>query len=349
MKNNRLIYMLLVILTIWCIFLTVVSFGEDKQTENNININEYNVNGFSTDLTKIVEEKKGSIVSISANSNVSTGFIYKQEGDTVYVLTCYHGIADVNSVYVCFESGFNINANVVGKNIYADLAVLSVNIPYDVEPLELGDASLVHSGEFIISIGTPTSLEYSNSVELGMISNNIRTIENNILVGEENIIYYLDVLQLSSNLKPGYSGSPVLNMNGDVIGMTTMSLDDRFNFAITANEIKIIADKIISNEQVKKYQLGIKGSYINEMPLFERTNLNLPVDVTYGLYVNKLMDNSIALTAGVKNSDIILTINGIKLNNINDYLAVVYSETDTLEFEVFRNGEIATFKVTIND
>lgn len=348
MKNNRLVYILIAILVIWCISLTVITVNLDKKETQEI-VNEYNVTGFSTDFTRIIDEKKASIVTISANGNISTGFVYKQEGETVYIITSYHGIADANSIYVNFENGTNTNATLIGKNIYADIAVVSITTPYDIEPLVLADADVVNSGEFVISIGTPVSAEYSNSVEIGMISNNIRTIENDISVNEEKIVYYLDVLQLSSNLKPGYSGSPVLNMNGEVIGIATMSLDDRFNFAITSNEAKIIADKLIANETIKKYQLGIKGSYIKDMPLYERTNLNLPVDVTYGLYVNKLMDNSVGNTAGIKSNDVILEINGTKLNSINDYLNVVYSETESLEFVLFRNGETIVSKVEIND
>lgn len=348
MKNNRLIYILIAVLTIWCISLTIFVVNTNSKETEEI-INEYEVNGFSTDFTKIIDEKKSSIVAISANGNVSSGFVYKQDGETIYIITSYHGVADANSVYVCLENGSNINAELVGKNEYADIAVVSIRVPYDIEPFKLADADIVNSGEFVISIGTPVSLEYSNSVEIGMISDNIRTIENDITVKDEKIVYYLDVLQLSSNLKPGYSGSPIINMNGEVVGVTTMSLDDRFNFAITANEAKIIADKLIAGDAIKKYQLGIKGNYIKDMPQYEKTNLNLPVDITYGLYVNKLMDGSIATVGGVKSNDVILEINGTKLSSINDYLKVVYTETDSLEFVVYRNGETITSKVEIND
>lgn len=348
MKNNRLIYILITLLTIWCIGLTVFNINQEKQ-ENNAVINQYEINGFSTDFTKIVDEKQASIVSINASGSISTGFVYKQENDLTYIITCYHSIADANNIFVYFKNGSGFEAKIVGTNAYADIAVLSVSLPYEIEPLLLADADTVSSGEFVISIGTPSSLEYSNSVEIGMVSNSIRTIENNIDFNDENIVYYLDVIQLSSNLKPGYSGSPILNMNGEVIGVVTMSLDERFNFAVTSNETEIIADKLIAGQDIKKYQLGIKGTYIEDMPMYEKTNLDLPVDVTYGLFVDRLMDNSVTLLAGVKTNDVILQINKTKLNNINDYLNIVYSETDAIEYTVFRNGETLTYKVNIND
>jgi len=347
MKNNKLLYLLIIILTIWCIVLT--AFTSNQKQENSDVINEIEVVGFSTDFTKIVDEYKGSVVSINANGSISTGFIYKQDGSKTYIISAYHGVADATSYLVSFESGYTINATLIGKNIYADIAILQVDIPYEVKPINLGDVTSLNAGEFVISIGTPISLEYSGSVELGMISSNLRTIENNITVAEKDINYYLDVIQLSSNLKPGYSGSPIINMNGDVVGMVTMCVNDNFNFAITANEIKIIANKIIMDSELKKYQLGMKCSYISSLPLYERTNLNLPIDINYGLYVNKLMDNSLALLAGVKTGDVILSINDIKINDINDYLSVVYDYSNYFKFDVLRNGEQYTYRIDIND
>lgn len=347
MKNNRLIYVLIVILAIWCIILTT-TINKTTVSENDT-VSEYNITGISTDFTKIIDDKKSSIVSVIGNGNVSTGFIYKQDGNDIYILCSYHGIADSMGISVYFASGYNTNAELVGSDIYLDLAVLKIESPYDVDTLILADSSDLNSGEFVISIGTPVSLEYSQSIELGMVSSQIRTIENSITVEDVTNNYYLDVIQLSSNLKPGYSGSPVINMNGDVIGMCTMSLDDRFNFAIVSNEIKVVADKLISGEEVNKNIFGIKGTYIKDMPLFEKSNLNLSVDTIGGLYVNKVLDSSICQKAEIKNGDVILSINGIAINNINDYLSVSYNKADSFEFEVLRENETIKTKVDLND
>lgn len=346
-SNNRFLYLLVIIITIWLIVLTTMLANKDNNEENNV-YNQVNVTGFSTDFTSIIDEHKTSIVSINANGVISTGFVYKQEGDNVYILTSYHGVADASSYYVYFANNYSCNAELIGKNIYTDIAVLKVTSPYEIQALSLADSSFIKSGEFVISIGTPFSLEYDASVELGMISNPSRTIENSVTVNDETIEYNLDVIQLSSNLKPGYSGSPILNMNGEVIGMTTMSLDNNLNFAITSNEIKILANKLINNEQVIKYQLGIKGNYIANMPMFEKSSLNLPVDLLTGMYVEKLSENSLALTAGVKQGDVILSINGIEMLNSDSYLSVVYSETEFFEFVVQRNNEILTYRIDFN-
>ena len=348
MKNNRVLYILILMLTVWCIGLTIYTSSFSKYETKQI-VNNIEITGISSDLTDIIEKRKNSIVTINANGSTASGFIYSQIEDSIYVLTCYHVVADAPSIYVGFANSLNINATLIGKDLYTDLAVLEVKSPYQVEQLKLTDINLCKSGEFIVSIGTPLSNEYSQSVELGMVSNPRRTIENSITVDSQKINYYLNVVQLSSNLKPGYSGSPVLNTNGDVVGMTTMSLADGINFAITANEISIIADKLISQETITKYQLGIKGSYISEMPMFERSNLNIPVDITHGLYVEKLMESCFGFASGLKNGDIILKINDIDMNNINDYLKVSYSETDSFTFNIYRDEQYIDLRIDIND
>lgn len=347
MKNNKVLYLLVFLLIIWCIALTV--FISNQNNETNEIINKYEVDGFSTDLTEVVEKCKNSIVTVDANGEISTGFVYKQINNKIYILTSYHGVADASKYNVYFSNNLSFVGEVIGFNEYADIAVIEIESPYSVEALGFADTNMLSTGEFVVSIGTPLSIEYDHSVEFGMISNNIKTILNSITIDSTVINYYLDVVQISSNLKPGYSGSPLLNMDGKVVGMTTMSLDETQNFAITANEVKIIADKLINGKNVKKYQLGIKGSYITNMPLFERTNLNLPVDIISGLYVETVMPNTAASLLELKNGDVISEINGTKITNINDYFNIVYNEQTYFELIVYRDGGYSTLRVDIND
>lgn len=348
MKNNRLIYLLIIIITIWCV---VLSVGTKNINTNNseVVINETKVSGFSTDFTEVVDKTVSSIVTINASGSISSGFVYKQENNDVYIVTSYHSLSEANSYYVYFKSGFSINAELIGKDIYSDIAVLKINSPYIIDSLIIGDSQLLKSGEFIISIGTPETLEYANSVELGLISNAVYMIENSISYNETKYNYYLDAVQISANLKPGYSGSPIINMAGEVVGLVTMSLNEKTVFALTSNEMQIIADKIIDREEVKKYQLGIKGLYIENMPLYERSNLNLSVDTINGLYVSKVMDNSICALAGIKPGDVILSINSTSINNFVDTLKATYENTAAFEFVVLSNGMQNTLRIDIND
>ena len=341
-KNNRLIYILILILSVW---LMILSFRPNSIVSRQEIINEYNVSGFSTDFSKVVEDNSSSIVSISADGSVLSGFIYRQDGDKVYVLTAYHGIEDASGITVVFGSSYSVNAVMKGYDIYTDLAVLELECPYKVSPVRIGDATLLKKGEFVICIGTPVSLDYAGSVQLGMIANERLTIENSVTVNYETYEYCLDVIELSSSLIPGYSGGPLLNMNGEVTGMITMSLDDRMCFALTANEIKAVAEKIISEQDGMKADIGIKGTYIKEMPNYEKANLNLDIQTISGLFVQKVMDDSLAFTVGVKPGDIVVKINDVPLDGLNEYLQISYQPYETYSFEVLRNGETLTLSI----
>ena len=342
MKNNRLVYILILILSVW---LMILSFRPSGSVSRQEVINEYNVSGFSTDFTKVVENSSSSFVSISADGTVLSGFIYRQEGDKVYLLSAYHGISDAGNITVVFGSSYSVNAAVTGYDIYTDLAVLELECPYQVTPVRMGDATLLKKGEFVICIGTPVSLDYAGSVQLGMIADERMTVENSISVDYQRLDYCLDVIELSSELIPGYSGAPLLNMNGEVAGMVTMSLNDEICFALTANEIRTVADRIIAAQDGVKANFGIKGVYIKEMPNYEKSNLNLDIQTISGLYVQRILDDSLAYAAGVKPGDVVVKINDVVLDGLNDYLQVSYQPYETYSFELLRNGEPLTLSI----
>ena len=344
MKNSKLPYLLIVLLTIWCFVLSSILYNNYKENTEKEVINEYDVSGFSTDFTKVIDEHKASIVTINCDGTISSGFVYKQIDKKVYILTSYHGVTG-SHINVSFSNVYSTKASLIDKDQYLDLAVLEIETPYNIETLSLGDSSIVSSGEFVITIGTPSSSDLSGSVEMGMISADNRVIENSITIDEKVINYYLDVLQLSGNLQSGYSGSPVINMNGEIIGMVTMNATNNINFAITANEIKYVADKIINQEELSKYQFGIKGKYIKDMDNYVKANLNIAIDTISGLYVDKVMDSSIASSVGIRSGDIVLTINDIDINDINDYFKAAYTKAEIIKFVVLRGQDKVTLLV----
>ena len=348
MKNNRLVYILISILTIW---LTVNTVSTKKEKERGIeeNINNYVVSGFSTDLTKVVDSVKSSVVTVNADGTISSGFVYKQDENKVYVITSYHGIENAISIHVTFDNAYVTTAKVVHNDIFSDIAILEIETSYEIKPMILGDSSICTTGEFVISIGTPTSIDYAGTVELGLISNELISIENEITVNDKKYSYFEDLIQISSNLKPGYSGAPIINMKGEVIGMCLMNDDSGNNFVLPINEIRTLCDRYFVSDSAHKVQLGIKGIYVNKLENYEKSYLNLSLETINGLYVLKVKENSISNIAGVKAGDVIKSINGKDIANTNDYLNAVYTNETSFEFIVNRNNEELKFIGVIND
>ena len=344
MKNNRLLYVLIVVLTVWCVILSS-ELSSLKSREASAIVNRYEINGFSTDFTRIIDKISPGVVTINADGNILSGFVYRQEEDNVYILSAYHGVSNVGSITVTFGSSYTLSGELVGHDIYTDLALIRITTPYLIEPLKLSDATLLKKGEFLITTGTPLSQDYAGSVQLCMVSENDRQIENTVSVGEERYSYYLDVVQLSSSLAAGYSGSPLFNMSGDVVGMNTMALNSSTSFALTINEAKIVADLLLNHSEVKRHQFGIKGSFLGDMHNYEKSNLDIGIDTINGIYVQKVKENSPASLAGLKPGDVVTSINGEEIADLNDYLKAMYSEEEEISFAYLRSGEVFTAAV----
>jgi serine protease Do len=346
MKNNRLLYILIIILAAWCVILSSQVSRLQSREDTSI-INQYEVNGFSTDFTQIIDETRSKVVTISADGNVLSGFVYRQDGDAVYILSAYHGVSNVNNINVTFGNSYTVNGELIGHDIFTDLAVIRIRTPYLIEAVRTGDAAMLKKGEFVICIGTPLSLDYEGSVELAMISAAPIQIENSIVVEEERYNYFLNMIQLDTNLLAGYSGSPLINMNGEVVGINTMSYNGSLVFSLTINEAKIIADQLISDSLVQRRFFGVKGTYLKDMYNYEKSNLNLSLETLNGLYVSRTRENGMAYGAGIRNGDVITKIDGEEISDLNSYLRSVYSPLDTATFEFIRNGEVQS--AVLND
>ena len=347
MKNNRLFYLLFAILFIWLLVLSINNSNNRNLTEIN-EIKEYNVSGFSTDLSKVYDQNKSSIVAIEQNDNISTGFIFTKKDNLVYIVTTYHGVSNGNNLNVYFNNGIRVKGNVYKYDIYNDLAIVECEFDYDVKPIALGNSSLVKTGEFVLGIGSVGSLEYDFSSQFGMIANKYREVLNHITYEGNRHDYYLGLIQLSGEFKEGFSGSPLFNMQGEVIGMINMK-DDEVVLALPINEIRIIAERMLNDEEYTKVQLGIKGSYVADMEKYESTSLNISVEIVSGYYVEDVLNNSLANKLGINKGDVILSINGVEINNIDDMYKAEYSLIDEYEIIINRNGEEITFKGNLND
>ena len=339
MKNNRLVYLLIIMLAVWLGFVSREAFSRKSNDSENV-ISQINVTGFSTDLTKVVKEADPSIVTINADGNISSGFVYAQNNDDAYILTAYHSVSAANNINVSFASSYTQKGELIGSDSYIDLAVIKINTPYEMKKLQPGDASILNKGEFVICIGTPSSMDYAGSVELGMISLKHLVVENAVITNDDRLSYYLDLIELSSFLQNGYSGSPVINMNGEFVGMVTMNITNNSVFAITANELHTVADKIISNEEIVRNNLGIKGTFISDMYNFEKSNLNIPIDTLSGIYTSRIREGSLAYEAGIRSGDIVFSINGRDIHGLNEYVdALYFDENDDITFEFLHNSE----------
>lgn len=350
MKNKSILFVAIIaILMIWVAVLTA-QINEYKKGISNIGgeANEYSVTGISTDLSKVADSVVDEVCTVVSLEKVSSGFIFERNDEAFYVVTCAHSIIDENRATVTLNNSMTYDAELVGMDVYSDIAVLKVNESIELPETKLGNSEVLNNGEFLLCIGTPSSQEFKNSVNFGIVSSKLRTISNSIIIEKNTHTYYTSLIQLSSAVDLGYSGAPCFNMAGELVGVITMKSQTE-TMAMPINEIRIIARRIIDNEEINKTQLGIKGLFVKDLRVYEKTNLGIGLEVIDGLYVSQIDTTATGYSLGILEDDVIKKINDKDIVDYDDYLEVVYNFPKEYKIELVRNNEIITLVGTIND
>lgn len=335
---------------------TATSRAEEVQVVNkNITISTSEID---TVITQVVEEIEPAVVTVvgtipgtqsifgrTADAQVSgSGFIVSDEG---YIITNNHVIADAdaNSVYVVLSDGTELDAQLVSRDIYADLAVLKVDgsMPA-VAPL--GDSEDLKPGETVIAIGSPLGT-FRNSVTVGVISATGRTLDTGEGYNMENLI------QTDAAINSGNSGGPLVNLAGEVIGVNTLivrgssysnTTAEGLGFAIPSDTVELISQQIISKGYFARPYLGIGIQNINTT-IAKRYNLA----VEWGGYVTEVATGSPAAKAGLRVQDIVTRIGDIEITEKNTYLNALfaYQPGDEVIIEFYRNNQKMSVSVVL--
>lgn len=318
-------------------------------------VNNTIVNGYTTDITNVVLNVSSKVVTVQSSVNYeyvySTASCIKYEEQVAYFVTNYHGVKDSENINVIFDSGAISQVTIVGYDEITDLAVLKANIDFKIIPFNFGDASLLKKGEFIVSIGTPVSIAYQNSVLIGNISGVKRSFTADLNNDEINDWETL-MIQTNLLLNEGDSGGPLINMSGELVGINTFKLVGNniqgMSFAIPINEARLIIEEIIETGTVTRSTLNITGKNMTDMSNYQKSYLGLSLDMTYGIYVEKVQVNSETAKAGLKQGDILIKINNKKLDNLNVLINELYyySKGDIVEISYLRDG--VENKVSVN-
>lgn len=346
MRKNVIIC-LFSITFIWLLIVSSIAVSNANNNVGGTNIEEVRVTGFSTDFTDVIKDCKSSMVAVEQNGKVSSGFIYKKKDDLVYIATSFHGVSESDSVNITFNNGTKVSAKVSGSDLFADVALVECEFPFDVKESKFGDSTLLKDGEFVLSIGTNNSMDYAFSNKFGMVSKNYQEIKNQVTFNDDNYEYYLGLIQLSGDFTKGYSGAAVLNMNGELVG-TILMQDNDITFALTGNELKMALDCLYNSISYTHVNFGFKGKYIKDLENYETNSLNINVDLGDGYYVSDVLPFSFASKTGILKGDVITSVNDIKLVNSDSLLKLIYSDELNFTFEILRNGEKLKLQGTID-
>jgi len=327
------------------------TFQQERVTKI-VNVN-YSEEQALAELFQDTDQSAVSVTAIGSDNAQGSGFVYDRKG---HIVTNEHVVEGATRVRVNFLDGSTRNAEIVGADPYTDLAVLKVD-KNNLQPLDLADSSEVSVGQRAAAIGNPFGLR--SSMTSGIISQKGRTLRT---AGEFSTP---NVLQTDAAINPGNSGGPLLNIQGEVVGVNT-AIESRtgtfsgVGFAIPANTVKEVVPELIDDGEFGHPWIGVSGLDLNP-DISQEMGLN----TTAGFLVVDVVEDSPASKAGLRagneernvtgrelrvGGDVITAIDGQRMRGINDVLLYLSRDTEvgqTIELTVIRDGERIKVPLTL--
>ena len=348
--------------------LVILQFNQKQEItkQNSTGITQTAVKNENS-TTQAVDKVKDAVVSIitySGNSQNSfvgaddtdidsnteqvnsegSGVIYKKEGESAYLVTNTHVINGAKKVDVRLTDGTKVPGEIVGSDTYSDIAVVKISSEKVSTVAEFGDSSQLAVGETAIAIGSPLGSEYANTVTQGIVSSLNRHVS---LKSEDGQAISTNAIQTDTAINPGNSGGPLINIQGQVIGITSSKIASNggtsvegLGFAIPANDVKNIIKQLEKDGKVTRPALGIHMVNLTNLSTADLQKLKLPDNVTSGVAVRSVQKNMPA-NGHLQQYDVITKIDDTKISSTTELQNALYSHSigDEMTVTYYRNGK----------
>lgn len=316
---------------------TVESVAKNSQTVANM---LENVTESVVGISKLTNAGGSILNNVSSEElGLGTGMIISDNG---YILSNSHVTGDKYSTcYVTIEEN-TYKGSVVWSDSNLDLSIVKVpanNLSYT----EFGDSDDLRVGQQVYAIGNPIGYEFRRTVTSGIVSALNRTIK---IDDSDNTSYISDLIQTDATINPGNSGGPLINSNGEIVGINTVKITsaEGIGFAIPINVVKPVVESFRKKGSFEEATLGI---YAYDSDVAEY--LNLKDKRNKGVYVSQILANGPASNSDLKEGDLITNIDGKSLNTINDLREYVYSKVpgDVVKLNVVRGENSREIEVAL--
>jgi 2-alkenal reductase len=380
-RNILLAVTILVFTTLACSFLTTPS----QEPPQNNDQNQYTIPASPTQspsnpgvdlvdqqdqLVSLYQAVNPGVVAIRVLSEdgggLGSGFVIDKQG---HIITNYHVVRDATELEIDFPSGYKTRGTLLGTDLDSDIAILKVDVPpEELVPLTMGDSDAVQVGQIVVAIGNPHG--YESTMTTGIISSLGRTMQSLHQAPGGGSFTAGDIIQTDAAINPGNSGGPLLNLNGEVIGVNVaiestnidifgQPVNSGIGFAVSINIVKRVVPSLITEGSYDYPYLGIRT--ISEIFLFQQEALGL--SRSNGIYILEVAPNSPADDAGLipgteptdildllAGGDLIIAIDGVKVRDFNEmitYLLNHSSPGDTVLMTVLRDNQEINVELTL--
>ena len=357
--------------------LVILQFNQKQEItkQNSTGITQTAVKNENS-TTQAVDKVKDAVVSIitySGNSQNSfvgaddtdidsnteqvnsegSGVIYKKEGESAYLVTNTHVINGAKKVDIRLADGTKVPGEIVGSDTYSDIAVVKISSEKVSTVAEFGDSSQLAVGETAIAIGSPLGSEYANTVTQGIVSSLNRHVS---LKAEDGQAISTNAIQTDTAINPGNSGGPLINIQGQVIGITSSKIASNggtsvegLGFAIPANDVINIIKQLEKDGKVTRPALGIHMVNLTNLSTADLKKLKLPENVTSGVAVRSVQKNMPA-NGHLQQYDVITKVDDTKISSTTELQNALYNHSigDEITVTYYRNGKEETTKIKLD-
>ena len=281
------------------------------------------------------------------------GVIYKKDDKDAYLVTNTHVINGASKVDIRLADGTKVPGEIVGSDTFSDIAVVKISSEKVTTVAEFGDSSQLSVGETAIAIGSPLGSEYANTVTQGIISSLNRNVS---LKSEDGQAISTKAIQTDTAINPGNSGGPLINIQGQVIGITSSKIASNggtsvegLGFAIPSNDAQNIIKQLESDGKVTRPALGIQMVNLSNVGASDLRKLNIPSGLTSGVVVRSVQNNMPA-NGHLQKYDVITKVDDKEIASSTDLQHALYNHAigDTIKITYYRNGKEETTSIKLD-
>jgi len=344
-----------------------------NNTTNTVTQTSYKNENATTQAVNKVKDAVVSVITYSANRQNSvfgndetdtdtdsqqvasegSGVIYKKNGKDAYLVTNTHVIKGASKVDIRLADGTKVPGEIVGSDTFSDIAVVKISSEKVTTVAEFGDSSKLNVGETAVAIGSPLGSEYANTVTQGIISSLNRNVS---LKSQDGQAISTKAIQTDTAINPGNSGGPLVNIQGQVIGITSSKIASNggtsvegLGFAIPSNDAQNIIKQLESDGKVTRPALGIQMVNLANIGASDLRKLNIPSSVTSGVVVKSVQSNMPA-SGHLEKYDVITKVDDKEISSSTDLQSALYNHSigDTIKITYYRNGKEETTTVKLD-
>ncbi|MCY7071478.1 S1C family serine protease [Streptococcus oralis] len=282
-----------------------------------------------------------------------SGVIYKKNENDAYIVTNTHVINGASKVDIRLADGTKVPGEIIGSDTFSDIAVVKISSEKVTTVAEFGDSSQLNVGETAIAIGSPLGSEYANTVTQGIISSLNRNVS---LKSEDGQAISTKAIQTDTAINPGNSGGPLVNIQGQVIGITSSKIASNggtsvegLGFAIPSNDVQNIIKQLESDGKVTRPALGIQMVNLSNVGANDLRKLNIPSGLTSGVVVRSVQSNMPA-NGHLQKYDVITKVDEKEITSSTDLQHALYNHAigDTIKITYYRNGKEETTSIKLD-